>query len=63
MKLLSNKAGEELTKFLLAHEYDIAWNDGDFGGLQGAFLELIGRTSKRNPDENSDRLPHSPAGG
>ena len=63
MKLLSNPTCEELEKYLLAHEYDIAWNDDDFGLLQGTFIELIRRNPKRNPNENTDRLPHSPSGG
>jgi hypothetical protein len=50
---MATKEQKDLRKFLLAHEYDIAWGIEDYDLLENVFLDIIGREASQEADEPS----------
>lgn len=48
---MARKEIEDLKKFLLTHEYDIAWDLEDFGLLENVFRDVVGRDASQEADE------------
>ena len=52
--MISDTAHTIIVKYLLDHEYDIAWKENDFYELHDVFVEIIGFEPRSLESEYGD---------